>query len=61
MILRTPRDSVQDKNVSDILCHDKDMFKLPIEEMKNDDSRSYMLRFVVRSGPLSTLPKDLID
>ena len=61
MILRTPRDSVQDKNVSDILCHDNDMFKTAIEEMKKDDSRSYMLRFVVRSGPLSKLPKDLID
>lgn len=61
MVLRTPRDSVQDKNMSDILCQDKDMFKNAIEEMKKDDSRSYMLRFGVRSGPLSILPKDLID
>jgi len=41
--------------------HDKDTFRNAVEEMKGDDSRSYMLRFAARSGPLSKLPKDPID
>lgn len=41
--------------------HDKDAFKNAVEAMKSDDSRSYMLRFAAKSGPLSKLPKDPID
>lgn len=58
---RTPRDSIQDKKVSEILLHDKDTFKNAVEAMKSDDSRSYMLRFAAKSGPLSKLPKDPVD
>ncbi|KAF8455644.1 hypothetical protein BGX38DRAFT_138075 [Terfezia claveryi] len=60
-VIGTPRDSIQDKKVSEILLDDKDTFKNAVEEMKSDDSRSYMLRFAAMSGPLSKLPKDPID
>ncbi|KAF8467736.1 hypothetical protein BDZ91DRAFT_656753 [Kalaharituber pfeilii] len=60
-VIGTPRDSIQDKSMGEILLHDKDVFKDAVEAMKRDDSRSYMLRFAVRSGPLSKLPKDPID
>ncbi|KAI5808119.1 serine/threonine-protein kinase RIM15 [Peziza echinospora] len=60
-IIGTPRESIQNKSISDILLHDADTFKNAVESMKNDDSRSYMLRFAVRSGPLCKTGKDPID
>lgn len=42
----------------DILVDDKDAFQRAVEIMKNDDSRSYRLRFAVAMGALSTLPKE---
>lgn len=47
--------------MSDTLLHDKNTFMNAVEAMKSDDSRSYMVRFAAKSGPLSKLPKDPID
>jgi serine/threonine-protein kinase RIM15 len=37
---------------------DKDAFQRAVETMKNDDSRSYKLRFAVAMGSMSKLSKD---
>lgn len=56
-MLRTPKESITGKPISSILVDDKEAFQRAVEVMKNDDSRSYKLRFTVAMGSMSTLSK----
>ena len=56
-VVGTTAQSVQGKPITDILPDgsDKSAFTDAVESMKRDDSRSQIVRFRVRLGPLSTL------
>lgn len=56
-VIGTTLDSVQGKPIADLLIedNDKNVFADTIEEMKKDDSRSYIIRFTIQLGPASRL------
>ena len=56
-VVGTTTQSVQGKPITDILLEgsDKSAFADAVESMKKDDSRSQIVRFRVRLGPLSAL------
>lgn len=56
-VIGTTLDSVQGKPIADILIgdNDKSVFTDTLEEMKKDDSRSYIIRFAIELGPASRL------
>ncbi|KAF7852763.1 hypothetical protein EAF04_010882 [Stromatinia cepivora] len=56
-VIGTTLDSVQGKPIADILIGDNDkrVFADTVEEMKKDDSRSYIIRFTIQLGPASRL------
>ncbi|ESZ90504.1 putative Serine/threonine-protein kinase cek1 [Sclerotinia borealis F-4128] len=56
-VIGTTLDSVQGKPIADILIgeNDKSVFVDTVEEMKKDDSRSYIIRFTIQLGPASRL------
>ncbi|QSZ32727.1 hypothetical protein DSL72_002306 [Monilinia vaccinii-corymbosi] len=56
-VIGTTLDSVQGKPIAEILIGDgdKNVFTDTVEEMKKDDSRSYIIRFTIRLGPASRL------
>ncbi|KAF5870645.1 putative agc protein kinase protein [Botrytis fragariae] len=56
-VIGTTLDSVQGKPIADILIGDNDrsVFTDTLEEMKKDDSRSYIIRFAIELGPASRL------
>lgn len=56
-VIGTTLDSVQGKPIADLLIghDDKNVFKDTVEEMKKDDSRSYIIRFTIQLGPASRL------
>jgi serine/threonine-protein kinase RIM15 len=54
-IIGTPPDSVRGKPIADILVGDNTTFANSVESMKKDNSRSQIIRFSARMGPLSVL------
>ena len=54
-VVGTPSDAVQGKPVADILLDNTTAFADAVESLKKDDSRSQIIRFSVRMGPLSKL------
>lgn len=54
-IIGTSPDSVRGKPIADILVGDNTTFADTVESMKKDNSRSQIIRFSVRMGPLSIL------
>ncbi|KAB8292090.1 hypothetical protein EYC80_007835 [Monilinia laxa] len=56
-VIGSTLDSVQGKPIADLLIgdDDKNVFKDTVEEMKKDDSRSYIIRFTIQLGPASRL------
>ncbi|KAI5796641.1 hypothetical protein EDC01DRAFT_614251 [Geopyxis carbonaria] len=57
-VIGTSNESIHGKPISDILVDDKEAFRRAFEVMRNDDSRSYKLRFTVAMGSMSRLSKD---
>jgi serine/threonine-protein kinase RIM15 len=58
---RSPRDTVLGKPISDILVGEQNAFTQAMDVMKNDDSRSYRLRFAAAMGPRSKLARDALE
>lgn len=57
-----PADSVKGVPIANILLsEDKDAFKMAVESMKEDDSRSQIVRFQVECGPSSVLRRDAAE
>ena len=54
-VIGTPLESVQKKPIADIILENKNAFAEAVESMKQDDSRSQLIRFSVNLGPLSVL------
>ncbi|KAK5149897.1 hypothetical protein LTR04_006925 [Oleoguttula sp. CCFEE 6159] len=54
-VIGTSPESVQGKPISEIVVGNETAFAGLIESMKEDDSRSQIIRFAVRMGPLSVL------
>ncbi|KAH0556112.1 hypothetical protein GP486_005952 [Trichoglossum hirsutum] len=54
-VIGTTPESVQGKPIADVVLDNKDVFATAVESMKKDDSRSQIIRFSVRMGPLSKL------
>lgn len=54
-VVGTPSESIEGKPIADILLDDKTVFAEAVESLKRDDSRSQIIRFSVRMGPLSKL------
>ena len=54
-VIGTPLESVQRKPIADIILENKNAFAEAVESMKQDDSRSQLIRFSVNLGPLSVL------
>ena len=54
-VIGTPVDSVKDKPIADSLVSNKEGFVNAIESMKEDDSKSRIIRFQVKIGELSVL------
>ncbi|TKA64933.1 hypothetical protein B0A49_10634, partial [Cryomyces minteri] len=54
-VIGTSPESVQGKPISEIVVGNETAFADLIESMKEDDSRSQIIRFAVRMGPLSVL------
>lgn len=54
-VVGTPSESIQGKPIADILLDDNTVFADAVESLKKDDSRSQIIRFSVRMGPLSKL------
>lgn len=54
-VIGTSVESVKDKPIADFLLFNKDAFADAVESMKKDDSKSRIIRFRVKVGPLSVL------
>ena len=55
-VIGTATEDVQGKSIKDLLVgEDKDIFTQAVESMKEDDSRSQIIRFTVSLGPASKL------
>lgn len=54
-VVGTTVESVKNKPISNLLLSNKDAFADAVESMKNDDSKSRIIRFQVQMGPLSVL------
>ncbi len=55
-VIGTPADSVQGSSVADLIVSDnKAIFGDTVESLKKDDSRSQVIRFAMKLGPLSRL------
>lgn len=54
-VIGTSQDSVQGKPIAEILLTNKTAFADAVESMKEDDSRSQIIRFSVEMGPESVL------
>lgn len=54
-VIGTPLESVQGKPIADVIVENKNAFAEAVESMKQDDSRSQLIRFSVSLGPLSVL------
>ena len=57
-VVGTPLDAVEGKMIKDILLDDsKTVFEDAVNSMKEDDSRSHIVRFALRMGPESVLKR----
>ncbi|SLM40643.1 serine threonine protein kinase [Lasallia pustulata] len=54
-VIGTPVESVQGKPIGNVIVNNKSAFAEAVESMKQDDSRSQLIRFSVILGPLSVL------
>jgi serine/threonine-protein kinase RIM15 len=59
-VIGTPVDSVKGKPIADIVIDNNEIFSVAVERIKNDDSKSHIIRFAVSMGPLSKLATDPI-
>ena len=65
-VVGTPMDAVEGKMIKDILLdNSKTVFEDAVNSMKEDDSRSHIVRFALRMGPSSVLKRthrrDVVD
>ena len=58
-VVGTPVESVKNKSIADILLSDRDAFANAIQSMKEDDSKSRVIRFQVLKGPFSVLKPNI--
>jgi serine/threonine-protein kinase RIM15 len=56
-VIGTPIESIRGKPISEIVPENPTVFTDAVEAMKQDDSKSRIIRFSVRMGPLSVLRK----
>jgi len=59
-VVGTTVESVKNKPIADLLLSNKDAFADAVESMQKDDSKSRIIRFQVRLGPLSVLKQQAI-
>lgn len=57
-VVGTPVESVKNKPIAQILLSNKDGFANAVQSMKEDDSKSRVIRFQVQKGPLSVLKQN---
>jgi len=57
-VIGTPLGDVEGKMIKDIILDNKTAFEDAIASMKQDDSRSQMVRFAVCTGPMSVFNRD---
>ncbi|KAL9100686.1 MAG: hypothetical protein Q9163_003962 [Psora crenata] len=57
-VVGTPTDEVKGKPIADLLVSNQDAFAGLVESMKNDDSKSRIIRFKLAMGPHSVLKQD---
>jgi serine/threonine-protein kinase RIM15 len=57
-VIGTRVEDVEGKMIRDIILDNKTAFEDAIASMKQDDSRSRMVRFAVRTGPMSVFRQD---
>lgn len=62
-VVGTTADSIQGKQIVDIIVDGSQtsLFADTVESMKKDDSRSHIIRFKVRLGPLSVLKQSPVE
>ena len=58
-VVGTPVESVKNKPIVDILLSNTDGFANAVQSMKEDDSKSRVIRFQVRKGPFSVLKQNV--
>ena len=56
-VVGTPVESVKNTPIADILLSNRDGFADAVQSMKEDDSKSRVIRFQVQRGPFSVLKK----
>lgn len=58
-VVGTPVESVKNKPIVDILLSNRDGFANAVQSMKEDDSKSRVIRFQVQKGPFSVLKQSI--
>lgn len=58
-VVGTPVESVKNKSIVDILLSNRDGFANAVQSMKEDDSKSRVIRFQVHRGPFSVLKQNI--
>ena len=58
-VVGTPVESVKNKPIADILLSNRDGFANAVQSMKEDDSKSRVIRFQVQRGPFSVLKQNI--
>lgn len=58
-VVGTPVESVKNKPIAEILLSNRDGFANAVQSMKEDDSKSRVIRFQVQKGPMSVLKQSL--
>ena len=58
-VVGTPVESVKNKPIADLLLSNADGFANAVQSMKEDDSKSRVIRFQVQKGPLSVLKQNI--
>ena len=58
-VVGTPVESVKNKPIADLLLSNRDGFANAVQSMKEDDSKSRVVRFQVRKGPFSVLKQNI--
>lgn len=58
-VVGTPVESVKNEPIADVLLSNRDGFANAIQSMKEDDSKSRVIRFQVHKGPFSVLKQNI--
>ena len=58
-VVGTLVEPIKNKPIADILLSNRDGFANAVQSMKEDDSKSRVIRFQVRKGPLSVLKQQM--